>query len=86
MDSLVNNNFLSKEDKDSIVSNYWMEAEYAYPIPTLDRDKVLETIQHYLEENNIYSRGRFGAWKYEMGTMDHCVMQGVEAVNKILSR
>ena len=37
-----------------------------------------------LEKKGIYSRGRFGAWKYEVGNMDHSLMQGVEAVNKII--
>ena len=30
------------------------------------------------------SGGRFGAWRYEIGNMDHSVMQGVEAVNRLL--
>jgi len=37
-----------------------------------------------LSERGILSRGRFGAWKYEVGNMDHSFMQGVEAVDRIL--
>ncbi|MEJ2429938.1 MAG: amine oxidase, partial [Deltaproteobacteria bacterium] len=29
-------------------------------------------------------RGRFGFWKYEVGNMDHRVMQGVEVVDRLL--
>jgi hypothetical protein len=35
-------------------------------------------------KQGIYSRGRFGAWRYEIGNMDHSVMMGVEAVNHAL--
>ena len=38
----------------------------------------------HLLGKGIYSRGRFGAWRYEIGNMDHSVMMGVEAVNNIL--
>ena len=33
---------------------------------------------------SIWSRGRFGAWLYEIGNMDHSAMQGVEFVNNVL--
>ncbi len=81
---LINTGLLSEGDKERIVSVYLIDAPYAYPVPTLNRDKVLESIQSYLEQNGIYSCGRFGAWRYEIGNMDHCVMQGVRAIDRIL--
>jgi hypothetical protein len=45
---------------------------------------VLEDIQPSLEAHGIYSRGRFGAWRYEISNQDHTFMQGTEAVRRIL--
>lgn len=81
---LVNTGMMEEADRAHIVSRYVEESEYAYPIPTLERDGALAVLQPYLMQHNILSRGRFGAWKYEIGNMDHSVMQGVEAVNHIL--
>lgn len=61
-----------------------MTAEYGYPVPTLDRDDILHDVLPILESRGIYSRGRFGGWKYEVANMDHSVMQGVEAADHIL--
>jgi hypothetical protein len=61
-----------------------MSREYAYPVPTLERDQALAVIQPRLEALKIYSRGRFGGWKYEVGNMDHSVMQGVEWAQRML--
>jgi hypothetical protein len=58
---------------------------YSYPIPTLDRDRALAVLQPALMAQGIYSRGRFGAWRYEIGNMDHSVMMGVEAADLILT-
>jgi len=84
IEGLVKANLISEGDKDLIDTVHVIQADYAYPIPTLERDKALNTIQPYLEGKGIYSRGRFGAWKYEVGNMDHSIMQGVEAVDRIL--
>ena len=57
---------------------------YAYPIPTLERDRALSTIHGFLKKHDIYSRGRFGGWKYEAGNMDHSLMQGMEIIDRLL--
>lgn len=61
-----------------------MTAEHGYPIPTLDRDAILADVLPALAERHILSRGRFGGWKYEAANMDHSIMQGVEAAERIL--
>jgi protoporphyrinogen oxidase len=67
------------------VTHTWhRRAEYAYPVPTLGRDAVLAELQPRLEEAGILSRGRFGAWLYEIGNMDHSYMQGAEAAERLL--
>jgi hypothetical protein len=53
-------------------------------VPTLDRDAILGELLPSLRDLGIYSRGRFGAWKYEVGNQDHAFMQGVEAVEHLL--
>ncbi len=53
--------------------------ELAYPVPTLGRDGALAAIQPWLMERKILSRGRFGAWRYELGNMDHAVKMGIDA-------
>jgi len=59
-----------------ITSTFFHRESFAYPVPTMDRDDVLKPVQTVLEENDIYSRGRFGAWKYEEGNMDDAWIQG----------
>ncbi|MBP7828546.1 MAG: FAD-dependent oxidoreductase [Kiritimatiellae bacterium] len=63
---------------------FHMREEFGYPVPTLDRDAILDDVLPALEQRNLYSRGRFGGWKYEAANMDHSVMQGVEVVDRLL--
>ena len=81
---LVNSGMLTDCEREKIVSRYLIDIPYSYPVPTLGRDRALDVIHSFLEGNAIYSRGRFGAWKYEVGNMDHSFMQGVEVVDRIL--
>jgi protoporphyrinogen oxidase len=82
---LIRAKILDEADRECIVSRYHRFVNYAYPIPTLDRDRALGILQPYLMSKAIYSRGRFGAWRYEIGNMDHSVMMGVEVIDHILA-
>jgi protoporphyrinogen oxidase len=81
---LIDTGLLGEQDRGRIASTYLIDVPYSYPVPTLGRDDALATVQPFLMRNDVYSRGRFGAWLYENGNMDHSVMQGVEAVDNIL--
>ncbi len=58
---------------------------YGYPIPTLHRDEIISTINEQFEQLEVFSRGRFGFWKYEISNQDHSFMQGYECIGRIHS-
>src|SRR3712207_9428388 len=62
---LVNTKMITEADKDDIVDAFLIERDYTYPTPSLERDEALATVQPWLESQGVYSRGRFGAWRYE---------------------
>ncbi len=66
-----------------VLSQWHRRAEHAYPLPTVARNAALAAIVPPLEDRGVWPRGRFGAWRYEAGNMDHCFMQGVEVVGRI---
>ena len=80
----VNTKLLTDDDRKDIVDAYLIEREHTYPTPSLERDGALAVLHPWFESRDIYSRGRFGAWRYEVGNMDHSVAQGVEWVNRIV--
>ena len=80
---LVNTEMLRPEDE--IVSTYHRRFAHGYPTPSLEREGVLTQLLPALSEKGIYSRGRFGSWRYEVGNQDHSFMLGVEAADNIVN-
>lgn len=78
----INVGLMSGEDQ--VVSTYHRKFDHGYPTPTLERDGVLQQLLPQLEAMDIYSRGRFGSWKYEVANQDHSFMLGVEVVDHLL--
>jgi len=84
VDGLVAEGILQPSDLSKIETVFLIHAGHSYPIPSVDRNPALDTIHAYLEPLGIFSRGRFGSWKYEIGNQDHSLMQGVELVDRWL--
>lgn len=72
------------ERREDIVSTWCFRARHGYPTPGLHRDEALRQILPVFEDHAVYSRGRFGLWKYEVSNQDHSFMQGVELVERLL--
>lgn len=66
---LIDTDLLDPEDE--IVSTYVRRFDHGYPTPSLERDSALAEALPYLKEKDVLSRGRFGAWTYEVGNQDH---------------
>ncbi|KAJ1368549.1 hypothetical protein KIN20_029703 [Parelaphostrongylus tenuis] len=81
IDGLVIKTLIRREQ---IVSVYSTTLPYGYPIPSRGRDPELARAHRDLEKHSIYSRGRFGGWKYEVSNQDHCFIQGKEFIDRVL--
>ena len=80
---LLNTSMLKPTDE--IVSTYHRRFDHGYPTPSLEREGALSKLLPALQEKGIYSRGRFGSWRYEVGNQDHSFMLGVEAADNIVN-
>src|SRR5204862_3444876 len=81
---LINAGLMKQEDRNDVVDTWTYHAKYSYPTPSVERDAILAQAIPFLERHGIYSRGRFGMWKYEVSNTDHTLMQGVELINRLL--
>ena len=59
---------------DKILLERVVHIPHAYTIPTRSLNDHLRVINEFLEENKIYSRGRFGEWKYS--SMEDAILDG----------
>jgi protoporphyrinogen oxidase len=71
--------------REDIISTWSYRAGHGYPTPGLHRDEALAEIVPFFEQHQVWSRGRFGLWKYEVSNQDHSFMQGVELVERLIS-
>ena len=86
IDSVINGLIATRliENRNEIANVWHHRVEYGYPTPSLRRDEALNQLLPALEQYGIFSRGRFGAWKYEVSNQDHSVMQGVEIADRLV--
>lgn len=69
----------------SVLATTWTHyLRHGYPIPTLQRDAVLRDVHTRLEHEHVFSRGRFGGWRYEVSNQDHSFLQGSEVAHRIM--
>ena len=73
------------EPGSEVVSLYYRRLEHGYPTPSLGRDGVLSQALPWLRERSIWSRGRFGSYKYEVANQDHSLMLGVECADNVMA-
>ena len=85
IDGLVRSGLMTDDDRDLVLTTWRCSPDMTYPVPTIGRNAALDVVQPWLQEHDVSSRGRFGAWLYEIGNMDHSFMQGVEWVDHVLS-
>jgi len=78
----INTKMISPDTE--IVSIYHRRLEHGYPTPSIQRDGALDEALPFLRSKDVWSRGRFGSYKYEVANQDHSCMIGVEAVDNMM--
>lgn len=82
MKDLINARILKKSDK--ILTTKILNIKHAYVIYDNQYQRTTNIIHRFLKNNNIYSIGRYGAWKYS--TMEDAILEGKETADEIIKK
>ena len=72
------------KERDKIIEKKYLEIEHAYVVFDEFREKMLPSIFEYLEQNGIFSIGRYGSWTYS--AMEDSILKGKEIAEKLRCR
>lgn len=81
IDNLIEMNLIKNQSDIITVKIY--DVKYAYPIPVLGHQSILNRIKVWLEQNEIYSIGRFGEWAYI--NSDEALYRGIRLGKSLLN-
>lgn len=84
LESIESSGIIKPYGISDIVDIWCGYADFSYPVPFLGRDRCLKRLKDELIKHDIYSIGRFGSWKYEIGNMDHSFMEGYNLAEQFL--
>lgn len=78
---LIKAGILKKDDK--VLTTKILNIKNAYVIYDRKYKESTRVIHKFLQDNKIYSSGRYGAWNYS--TMEDAILEGREIANNLLS-
>jgi len=67
---------------DDIATRSVVNLKHAYVVYDFWRDRNLEKLLHRLQSEDVYSIGRYGAWKYS--SMQEAILEGKEVAEKVV--
>jgi len=68
---------------ETVVRYHELNIRYGYPIYTLNRDEIVNTVLAELSKHGIYGLGRFGAWRYV--NSDSCIEEAIALAESLHS-
>ncbi len=64
------------DDVADVAQTRFLDVQYGYPVYTHDRPAILARIRAWLENQGVFTIGRFGGWDYV--NSDACIRQGLD--------